>query len=106
MGSSSTEMIHRSTCPIASALDLIGDRWTLLIFRDLLLGKTKYNELLASDEGIPTNILADCLLRLQRFGLLEKKAYQNIPPRFAYSLTEKSRGLSPVLAAVAMWGKR
>jgi DNA-binding HxlR family transcriptional regulator len=98
---------QRSPCPIASALDLIGDRWTLLVVRDLLLwGKRLYGEFAASPEGIPSNILADRLKRLQEAGLLEKTPYQDNPPRSAYRLTPKGRELKPVLAALAGWGTR
>lgn len=97
---------HRSTCPIACALDLIGDRWTLLVLRDLFLGKSKYGELLESKEGIPTNILAERLIRLQASGLIEKSEYQSNPPRFAYGLTDKGKDLRQVLGSLAMWGKR
>lgn len=102
----SPEFVHRSTCPIASALDLIGDRWTLLILRDLFLEKSKYGEFLESKEGIPTNILAERLVRLQKLGLIDKTEYQSNPPRFAYALTEKGKDLRQVLGALAMWGKR
>lgn len=102
----SPEFVHRSACPIASALDLIGDRWTLLILRDLFLEKSKYGEFLESKEGIPTNILAERLVRLQKLGLIDKTEYQSNPPRFAYALTEKGKDLRQVLGALAMWGKR
>jgi len=102
---STSEISLRSVCPIAAALDAVGDRWTLLILRDLLLGKTKYNEFLGADEGIPTNILADRLLRMQRQGLIEKSAYQDNPPRYAYSMTKKGRDLRFVIGALAMWSK-
>jgi len=97
---------RRSTCPAACALDLAGDRWTLLVVRDLLRGRHTYGELAASDEGIPTNILASRLRRMAAAGLIEARPYQAHPVRFAYSLTEKGRGLGEVLAALARWGKR
>ena len=102
---SSSEFALRSACPISAALDVVGDRWTLLILRDLLLGKTKYNEFLGADEGIPTNILADRLLRMQTLGLIEKTAYQDNPPRYAYAPTKKGRDLKFVVGALAMWSK-
>lgn len=102
---STSEISLRSACPIAAALDVVGDRWTLLILRDLLLGKTKYSEFLGADEGIPTNILADRLLRMQKLGLIERTAYQDNPPRYAYALTKKGRDLRFAIGALAMWSK-
>src|SRR5436190_14863156 len=97
---------HRSTCPIAGALDLLGDRWSLLIIRDLLRGMTRYGEFAAAPEGIPTNILADRLARLEALGLIRREAYQQNPPRHAYTLTPKGADLKPVLAALGMWARR
>ena len=97
---------RRSTCPAACALDLAGDKWTLLVVRDLLRGRHTYGELAASDEGIPTNILASRLRRMAAAGLIQARPYQAHPVRYAYALTEKGRGLGDVLAALARWGKR
>lgn len=96
----------RSSCPIANALDLVGDRWSLLVLRDLCAGKSRYGEFLASPEGIPTNILAERLVRLEAAGVIERRPYQSHPPRHAYALTPKGAELKPVLAALAAWGKR
>ena len=98
---------RRSDCPIASALDLIGDKWTLLVIRDLLfLGNRKFGELLSSPEKIPTNILSDRLRRLEECGLVVKAAYQERPPRHEYRLTAKGADLYPVLRALAQWANR
>lgn len=102
----STAPAPRSTCPIACALDLLGDRWSLLLVRDLFAGKSRYGEFLASAEGIPTNILADRLARLEAVGLITSEAYQDNPPRFAYRLAPKGRDLKPVLGALALWSAR
>jgi DNA-binding HxlR family transcriptional regulator len=99
-------MKKRSRCPAACALDLAGDKWTLLVVRDLLRGRSTYGELADSPEGIPTNILADRLRRMEESGLIKAVPYQRRPVRYAYSLTEKGRGLEDVLRAVARWGKR
>ncbi len=99
-------MKKRSSCPAACALDIAGDKWTLLIVRDLLRGRNTYGALAASDEGIPTNILASRLRRMEETGLIEARPYQERPVRYAYSLTEKGRELGDVLAAVARWGKK
>lgn len=97
----------RSACPIANALDLLGDRWTLLVIRDLLfLGKRRFGELLSSPEGIPTNILSDRLRRLEEGGLVEKVAYQLRPPRYEYQLTPKGMDILPVLRSLAEWSLR
>jgi DNA-binding HxlR family transcriptional regulator len=96
----------RSPCPIAGSLDLIGDRWTLLVIRDLFWGKVRYGEFQASPEGIPTNILAERLSRLEAAGIVTRKAYQDNPPRFEYALTRKGKELAPVLSSLVAWGKR
>ncbi|MCC5812509.1 MAG: helix-turn-helix transcriptional regulator [Ectothiorhodospiraceae bacterium] len=95
---------RRSNCPIACTLDLIGDRWTLLVLRDLFLGKTRYDEFLGSSEGISTNILADRLRRLETMGMIEKTPYSSHRRRMQYSLTERGRSLGPVLRAIRDWG--
>jgi len=96
----------RSACPVACSLDLLGDKWTLLVVRDLLLGKTTYSEFQKSPEGIPTNILAERLKRLQAAGILEKSRYQERPVRYAYRLTAKGRDLRSVLSAMIDWGNK
>ena len=97
---------RRSTCPIASTLDIVGDRWSLLIIRDLLTDKTRYGELLASGEKIPTNILSDRLKRLERAGLVATSLYSEHPPRYEYRLTLEGRALEDTLIALARWGLR
>jgi DNA-binding HxlR family transcriptional regulator len=95
-----TANLRRSPCPIANTLDLVGDKWTLLIVRDLLFfGKRQYRELAASPEGIPSNILADRLKRLEQAGLIGKTPYQERPVRFSYALTSRGADLKPVLRA-------
>jgi DNA-binding HxlR family transcriptional regulator len=96
----------RSGCPIATTLDLLGDRWTLVIVRDLLTGKSRFGDFLKSPEHIPTNILADRLERLEAFGLLEKASYQENPVRFDYRLSQKGADLLPALQAVCVWANR
>jgi len=96
----------RSICPIASTLDLVGDKWSLLVVRDLLHGKATYSELASSPEKIPTNILADRLRRLEEAGLIVSSAYQERPVRFAYELSAKGKALGDVLLAFVRWGKR
>jgi DNA-binding HxlR family transcriptional regulator len=97
--------LKRSTCPIANTLDLIGDKWSLLIVRDmLLLHKHRYGDFLSSDEGIPTNILADRLKRLEENGLIEKTPYQYNPVRYEYYLTDKGQDLEPLVQEIVQWG--
>ena len=94
----------RSPCPVANALDVLGDRWTLLVIRDLFVGRHRFGDLLASPEHIPTNILADRLKRLERAGLIAALPYQARPTRYEYHLTPRGRELSPILDALAVWG--
>jgi DNA-binding HxlR family transcriptional regulator len=96
----------RSPCAVACTLDLVGDKWSLLVVRDLLRGSVTYGELQNSFEGIPTNILADRLRKLQEAGLIAKSAYQERPVRYAYALTEKGKALRDVLRALVRWGKK
>jgi DNA-binding HxlR family transcriptional regulator len=96
----------RSDCPVACTLDLIGDRWTLLIVRDLFKGKHRFSEFLGSDEGIKSNILTDRLKRLERAGLVKRSRYEDRPPRHQYHLTDAGRSLSPVLQALYSWGQQ
>ncbi len=96
----------RSRCPVSCVLDLLGDKWTLLVVRDLLLGKQTYSEFQQSPEGIPTNILAERLRRLQATGIVERTAYQERPVRYAYHLTARGRDLETVLQAMIDWGNR
>jgi DNA-binding HxlR family transcriptional regulator len=101
-----TKEKFRSGCPIASTLDLLGDRWSLVIVRDMATGKTKFGDFLKSPERIPTNILADRLQRLEVFGLIEKQSYQENPVRYNYRLTKKGADLLPALQAVCLWANR
>jgi DNA-binding HxlR family transcriptional regulator len=97
----------RSRCPIAGALDLVGDKWTLLVVRDLLFyRKRRFAEFLASPEGIATNILAERLDRLERAGLVERRRYTARPVREEYHPTARTRDLLPVLRALIRWGQR
>ena len=95
----------RSVCPVSSVLDILGDKWTLLVVRDmLLLNKRQYGELLDSPEKIPTNILAERLKRLQLAGIVEKHPYQDKPVRYEYLLTDKGKALRPVIIEMVQWG--
>ena len=95
---------HRSVCPVACALDIFGDRWTLLVVRDLLGGKSHFKEFLASPEKIATNILSDRLARLAAHGLVERYPSSDIAGREAYRLTDKGRSLRGLMAQLKSWG--
>jgi DNA-binding HxlR family transcriptional regulator len=95
---------RRSPCPIACVLDLLGDKWTLLLIRDMWLGRSHFKEFLSSPEGIATNILSDRLERLVEAGLAERYASDELPGREAYRLTRKGASLKPVLQSIADWG--
>ncbi|HEV8580747.1 MAG TPA: helix-turn-helix domain-containing protein [Thermoanaerobaculia bacterium] len=97
----------RSICPIANALDLLGDKWTLLVVRDLLFfDKHRFGDFTNSLEGIPTNILTDRLRRLEDAGVVVKVPYSSRPQRFEYHLTPKGADLFPILRAMIEWAGR
>jgi len=96
----------RSVCGVACSLDLLGDKWTLLVVRDLLMGNQTYSELQASPERIPTNILADRLRKLQAEGIVERAVYQERPRRYRYHLTDKGKDLLPVLRSMVRWANK
>lgn len=104
--SGKTSRTKRSECPVSSALDVFGDRWTLVIVRDLAVGKKRFGELLKAPEKIPTNILSDRLKQLEKVEVIERVPYQERPTRYDYRLTDKGRDLAPVLRAMAEWGKK
>jgi DNA-binding HxlR family transcriptional regulator len=91
---------------VANTLDVIGDKWSLLVVRDLLHGRRTFGDLLESPERIPTNLLADRLRRLEAEGIVERSAYQERPVRYAYALTPKGEGLGEVLLAMVKWGRK
>jgi DNA-binding HxlR family transcriptional regulator len=90
--------------PDARALDLVGDKWTLLIIRDLAAGPRRFVELQRVLPGISTEQLRSRLNRMVADGLLTRQRYREVPPRVDYELTERSRDLMPVLGALARWG--
>ena len=92
--------------PDARALDLVGDKWTLLIVRDLAAGPRRFSDLQRVLPGISTEQLRSRLNRMVADGLLSRQRYREVPPRVDYELTEQARDLLPVLAALARWGYR
>ena len=95
----------RSGCPIASTLELVGDRWTLVLLRDLVNGKRRYKDFLESPERIASNILSARLVAMERQGLIASRLYQQRPKRFEYRLTAKGAALLPVLQDLCRWGE-
>lgn len=95
----------RMRCSLARGLDLIGDWWSPLIIRDLFLGVARFDELV-EDLGISRNLLTRRLKSLVRNGIVERKAYQRRPTRYAYRLTEAGRDLVPAILALTAWGDR
>jgi len=100
------KLFARSACAVANSLDVVGDKWSLLVVRDLLHGKRTYGELANSPERIPTNILAERLRRLEGAGIIVSTPYQQHPRRYAYTLTPKGRALGDVLLAFVRWGRQ
>jgi DNA-binding HxlR family transcriptional regulator len=92
-------------CSIAGALDVVGERWSLLIVREVLLGVRRFDEIQA-DLGIARNVLQTRLTKLLDQGVLEKRLYAERPPRYEYRLTEKGLDLWPTLVALMQWGDR
>ncbi|MEN0003513.1 MAG: helix-turn-helix domain-containing protein [Bacteroidota bacterium] len=99
--------IPRSDCPISFALDFLGDKWSLLVIRDLIFdGKRFYKEFLQSKEGIATNILSDRLKKLEQAGLVTSKVYEKLKTQKVYSLTQKGKDLIPVLVEIILWSAK
>jgi DNA-binding HxlR family transcriptional regulator len=95
----------RSNCPISFALDILGDKWILLILRDMIFaGKSSYGEFLQSAEKIATNILADRLNILESQQFVEKQVATDKKSKFNYILTEKGISLVPIILELAIWG--
>lgn len=96
--------LYGQLCPVARTVEILGDRWTLLIVRDLFLGKRRFKEFLESSPGLPTRVLSERLKHLEAHGLIERVVYSQHPLRAEYHLTDKGSSLEPVLAALARWG--
>ena len=99
--------IPRSDCPISFALDFLGDKWTLLVVRDLIFDRKRfYKEFLQSKEGIATNILSDRLKRLENAGIITSKVYEKLKTQKEYLLTQKGVDLVPVLIEIILWSAK
>ena len=98
---------HRSTCPISTALEFVGDRWTLLVIRDLMFaGKRHFREFLQSEEAIASNVLADRLNSLLENGIITRRDDPTHAQKAVYSLTDKGLDLLPVLLAMSAWTQK
>ena len=95
------------SCPVARTLDMIGERWTILILRDLLLqGPRRYQDFQDSLAGVAPNTLSARLKDMEASGLIARKLYSEHPPRLEYHLTDKGKSLGPVLKALRSWGQK
>ena len=98
---------QRSACALSSSLDILGDKWTLLILRDILfVGKSSYGDFLQSEEKMATNILADRLALLECQGLVTKAVAADKKSKFTYRLTEKGLDLAPLMGEFILWGHK
>lgn len=99
-------MARTVRCPVANALDVVGDRWTLLIIRDLLRGRKRFSDLRDTVERIPASVLSDRLKLLEREGVVTRRFYSDHPPRAEYVLTAKGHDLGVVVGALSSWGEK
>jgi DNA-binding HxlR family transcriptional regulator len=97
---------YNQACPVAKTLELVGDRWTLLIVRDLLRGACRFQDFQTSLPGIAPTILSDRLKLMEEHGLVTRHFYSDHPPRAEYTLTDKGKELGVVVGALASWGSR
>jgi len=97
---------YNQSCPVAKTLEVVGDRWTLLVVRDLLRGTQRFQDLLGSLPGIAPNILSARLKLMEEHGLIRRTLYADHPPRAEYALTDRGRELGMVVGALAAWGGR
>lgn len=97
--------IGKMNCSIARTLSIIGDRWTMMVLRDSFLGVRRFEDF-QSDLGVSRRLLADRLRKLERHGILERRRYQENPPRDEYRLTEKGLDLYPIIVSAARWGDK
>jgi DNA-binding HxlR family transcriptional regulator len=105
LGPLQTPAVRGNPCAIAAALEIVGDRWSLLIIREVNLGHHRFGEI-ASNTGAPRDRLAARLKELVAAGVLERREYQESPPRSAYYFTDAGRDLRPVLQVLRQWGNR
>jgi DNA-binding HxlR family transcriptional regulator len=97
---------YGQACPVAKTLELVGERWTLLIIRDLLLAARRFQDFQKSLKGIAPSMLSDRLKLLEEHGLVRRRFYSDHPPRAEYALTNQGKELGVVVGALAAWGSR
>lgn len=101
------EISYRSSCPISTTLDILGDKWSLLIVRDLAFkGKGTYGEFLTAGEGIATNVLADKLVLLESGGIISRGTHPTSKAKILYKLTPKGIDLIPALVEIILWSEK
>lgn len=93
-------------CPVETTLTMISDKWKVLILRDLLTGTKRFGELKKSLTGVSQKVLTFQLREMEENGLVERKAYPEVPPRVEYSLTPLGRSLKPIMDAMRAWGEQ
>jgi DNA-binding HxlR family transcriptional regulator len=93
-------------CPVEATLDLIGNKWNVLILREVFVGKRRFGELYKAIAGITQKMLTQQLREMERDGILNRKLFAEVPPRVEYSLTRYGRSLKPILNAMHNWGTR
>jgi DNA-binding HxlR family transcriptional regulator len=98
--------LYGQRCPVAKTLEVVGDRWTLLVVRDLLDGPRRFHDLQAGLPGLAPNILSERLKLMEAHALVSRRFYSDHPPRAEYELTAKGRELGVVVGALASWGAR
>ncbi|RPA60984.1 transcriptional regulator [Aerococcus agrisoli] len=91
-------------CPVATTVDLIGNKWKLLIMRELLKGTKRFNELHKAIDGISQKVLTENLKKMEADGIIVRKAYPVVPPKVEYSLSELGDSLRPIIDAMSDWG--
>jgi len=98
---------NQKDCPVAKTMDVIGERWTILLLRDLVLhGPRRFQDFQQSLAGVAPNTLSARLKDMETHGLIERRVYSEHPPRLEYQLTTKGKSLGPVLKALRDWGRR
>lgn len=93
-------------CPVETTLTMISDKWTVLILRDLLTGTKRFGALKKSLSGVSQKVLTTQLRQMEENGLIERKAYAEVPPRVEYSLTPLGQSLKPIMDAMVVWGEQ
>ncbi|MEE1186556.1 MAG: helix-turn-helix domain-containing protein [Acutalibacteraceae bacterium] len=102
---SDTKLKELPACPVETTLTLIGDKWKVLILRDLLPGTKRFGELKKSIGSVSQKVLTSQLRDMEQSGLVNRKVYAEVPPRVEYSLTELGYSLKPILDAMSSWGQ-